>query len=236
MIESPGGGYAVEMWLSEDNTAGLLEKVEREVAAETAGARARGRTALTVEVHEGVARLAGRVSSWAEKLAARRGVMRVPGILGVDDSAVKVEPDATEARSDPQLVRMVRSALHWDGRVPHGCVRVSATDGRVTLSGTVDHDDHRTAAVDTVARLVGVRDLTNAIVVPPRPGPSHPLARIEEELLRGLGREARHVHVSVSETGVELTGRVSTLELRGAAERAVRRVLGDVVLAVRLNL
>ena len=235
MIESPRGGYAVEMWLSEDYAGGLQEAVEPELAAELESASARGRTAVTVEVHEGTARLAGSVGSWAEKVGARRAAMRVPGVTDVDDGAVDVRPDAAEARSDMELVHMTRSAINWDSRVHRSLVRVSVTDGRVTLEGAVDHDDERTAAGETVARLVGVREVANNIVVPPRLRPLNARARVQEALASALGREAKHVRVAVSESGVELTGRVSTLALRGEAERAVRRVLGDVPLLLQLH-
>jgi len=235
MIESPRGGYAVEMWLSEDYAGGLQEAVERELAAALESASARGRAALTVEVHERVARLAGTVGSWAEKVAARRAVMRVPGVTDVDDDATDVKPDAADARSDAELLHMVRSALSWDSRVPRRLVRASVTDGRVTLEGSVDHHDERAAAEETVARLVGVREVVNDIVVPPRLRPVHARARLQEAMASALGREAKHVRIDLSETSVELTGRVSTLALRGEAERAVRRVLGDVPLSLRFH-
>lgn len=235
MIDSPRGGYAVEMWLSEDYAGGLQEAVERELAAALESASGRGRTALTVEVHEGVARLAGRVSSWAEKVRARRAVMRVPGVAEVDDGAVAVTPDPAEDRSDAELVHMVGSALSWDSRVPRRRVRVSVTEGSVMLDGFVDHDDEREAAEETVARLVGVREVVNDIVVPPRPRPAHALTRLQEALSAALGREAKHLRVALSDSGVELTGRLSTLALRVEAERTVRRMLGDVPLTVQVH-
>jgi len=235
MTESVGGGYAVELWLAEDYADGLQGEVERELAAELESARVRGRTTLTVEVHEGFATLAGGVRSWAEKVAARHAVMRVPGVGGVDDRGVDVRPDAAETRSDTELVRMAQSALDWDSRVPYGAVRVGVTEARVRLAGVVDHEDERAAAVDAVARLSGVREVVNEIVVPPRARPPYALTRVEEELVRGLGREAKHVRVALSESGVELTGRVATLALRREAERAVRRVLGDVPLSLKIH-
>ena len=51
MTEAVGGGYAVELWLAEDYAGGLLEDVERALAAALESARARGRPTPTVEVH-----------------------------------------------------------------------------------------------------------------------------------------------------------------------------------------
>ena len=235
-MSEPRGGYAVEMWLTEDSTTGQLqEQAEREVGAALASERARNREALTVAVHERVARLAGTVGSWGEKLAARHAVMLVPRLVAVDDTAVTVDPPATDTRTDAQLAGMARSVLDWSWRVPRGAVHVDAANGRLTLTGTLDHVDERTAAVDAVAALAGVREVINDIFVPPRARPPHAASMIEEALDQALGRDARHVHVTLHDLGVRLTGRVATLAQRGAAEQAVRRVLGDVPLSLQFH-
>jgi len=235
MTEAVGGGYAVELWLAEDYAGGLQEDVERALAAALESARARGRSTPTVEVHEGRATLTGEVRCYADKVAARAAVMQVPGIHAIDDHAVTVQPRGTEVRSDPELARMARAALDADSRVPLGGVRVEAGQGRVILGGVLGHEDERAAAEDTVTPLVGVRGVVNEIVVPPRLHPPHTLTRVEEALRQALGREAAHVRVTLVEPGVELTGRLSTLALRDSAARAVRRVLGDVPLALKLH-
>ena len=235
MIESINGGYAVELWLSEDYAGGVQGSVEREVAAAFESARARGRPMPWVEVHEGRATLAGEVGSWMEKVTARRAVMRVAGVTAIDDSGVRVQPEGADVRSDGQLAVMARAALDGDGRVPYGAVRVEVQDGRITLDGVLAHEDERAAAEDAVTPLVGAREVVNKITVPPRPRPPHLFAGIEEGLRRALGRDAKHVRVALNETGFELTGRVSTLELQRVAERAVRRVLGDVPLTLKLH-
>lgn len=235
MTEAIGGGYAVELWLSQDYAGGLQEDVEREVAAALDLAYERGNARVSVEMHEGFATLTGEVRGWVEKVAARRAVMRVPGVTGIDDSGVDVSPAAADARSDKDLARMACLVLDWDSRVPRGAVAVAVKDARVTLTGAVDHEDARAAALDAVARLVGVREVESHIVVSPRERPVHPSVRLQEELQRALGREARHVRVDLSEAGVQLTGRVSTLALRDAAARAVRRVLGDVRVSLSLR-
>lgn len=235
MIETAGGGYAVELWLSEDYAGGLQGDVERELAVELESSRVRGRPTPIVEVHEGFATLTGEVRSWAEKAAAREAVMRVPGVTGVDVSGVAVQPDPAEARPDATLASLAQAALDADSRVTPGAVRAAAHDGCLTLAGTVGHEDERAAALDAVGRLIGVRDVVNAMVVPPRGRPAQLLTRVEAALRRELGREAKHVRVAAIDTSVEVTGRVPTLALRAAAARAVRRVLGDVAISLKLH-
>jgi osmotically-inducible protein OsmY len=66
--------------------------------------------------------------------------------------------------------------------------------------------------------------------VPPLPRPIHATDRVDEAIEHALGRDARHVRVSVTDAGVELKGWVRTLAQVAAAERAVRRMMGDVAL------
>jgi osmotically-inducible protein OsmY len=235
MIETARGGYAVELWLSEDYAGGLQGDVERELAAELESARARGHASPMVEVHEGFVTLTGEVRSWAEKTAARRAVMRVPGVTGVDDGGVEVKPDVVEAKPDATLASLAQAALDADSRVPPGTVRVEAHDGCLTLQGTVGHEDERAAALDAVGRLIGVREVVNAMVVPARGSPSRLLTRVDEAVRRALGREGKHVRVTATEAGVEVTGRVPTLALQAEAARAVRRVLGDVAISLKFH-
>jgi osmotically-inducible protein OsmY len=140
---------------------------------------------------------------------------------------------AAETRSDAQLAGMARSVLDWSWRIPRGAVRVDAADGQLTLSGTLDHDDERSAALEAVAGLAGVREVVDEMFVPPHSRTTQTLSLLTEALEGALNRDARHVHIVLEQVGVRLTGRVATLSQRAAAERAVRRVLGDVPLSMQ---
>lgn len=235
MTEAIGGGYAVELWLTHDYASGLQGDVDRELGAEMESARLRGRVGLTAQVEDGFAILTGQVRCWGEKVAARRAVMRVPGITAIDDRAVLVWPEAAESRTDSELMHMALAALAGDSRVPPAAVRVAVGEGRITLTGTLAHEDEREAAEQAVTFTVGAREVINAITVPARVRPPHPLTKLQEALERAVGREAKHVRVLMTDAGVELRGRLSSLALRGAAEAAVRRVLGDVPVALKLH-
>jgi hypothetical protein len=50
-----------------------------------------------------------------------------------------------------------------------------------------------------------------------------------------LRREARHVRIAARGAGVELSGRLPMLALREAVATAVRRVLGDVPIWLKLH-
>jgi osmotically-inducible protein OsmY len=216
------GGYAFELWMADGDLAAVQPAID--------GALAEAGVHVMTDTHEGVARLTGSVPSYAEKLAARAAVMSVPGIWRLDDEIV-VEPSRAERFlvDDDTLRHRIVMALAWDSRL-HGGVAVVVEEGCVTLGGTVASDAERQAVLEVVTRMHGVRDVFNTMEVPPLPRPIHATDRVEEAIEHALGRDARHVRVSVTDAGVELKGWVRTLAQVAAAERAVRRMLGDVAL------
>lgn len=220
MNESVNGGTAVELWLTNEQPA--LQGAVVEALAE-AGVH------VVATVREGVATLSGTVSSYAERLAARRAAMGVKHIWRVEDEMV-VELDPGVAGVDPSdatLQAMARASLAWDSRLPGG-LSASVENGRLTLDGMVNTDAEREAAFENVTRLRGVREVVNRITLRRAATLQHAVARLEDAIERHLGPAGKRVRVRLTEDGVALTGRVPSLADRAAAERAVRRVLGDV--------
>jgi osmotically-inducible protein OsmY len=225
--QQTSGGYAYELWMADDE----LKHVQPELEEALADAQVH----VMTETHDGVAMLWGTVGTYAEKLAAREAVKSVPGIWRIEDKIV-VEPSrvAQQVVDDTTLRHRIEMALAWDSRL-HGGVTVAVDDGRVTLGGTVRADAERDAVLDVVGRLHGVRGIVNEIAVMPVPQPLHIEERVEEAIKHVLGRDARHVHVVVTEEEIDLRGWVRTLAQSEAAERAVRRLMGDTPLANSLR-
>jgi osmotically-inducible protein OsmY len=71
-----------------------------------------------------------------------------------------VDPIPEGATNDPTLVSRVESELFKDGTVPKGEINIDATNGVVTLRGTIDGDKmagdivERTRAIEGVAEVV----------------------------------------------------------------------------------
>jgi hyperosmotically inducible protein len=101
-------------------------------------------------------------------------------------------------------------------------VVLTADHGAVTLSGTVQGDDQKALAEDTVVDLPGVTRVSNRIQVAPA-GPARSDATIAAELRHLLLVRA---HVSASSTQVEVSDGVVTL--RGTAEDAAQLDITEV--------
>lgn len=213
--------------------AGSRTSVFRTVSGPSSARLPSHREPVTVDVNEGIVRLAGAVSTYAEKVAVANITARVPRIQGIE-SHIVVAPTPEHAHSDASLLRMVASVLRWDSRVPPGRVSASVCDGIVTLTGIVTREEERAATEAAICRLVGVRGVVNRMVVPARQAGPAASTVVRRSIRRSLGRDARGVRVTVRDTSVELYGHVASPAVRQAAERAVRVALGDVRLDSRL--
>ena len=112
---------------------------------------------------DGVITLTGFVDNYAQKFSAEQAVKRVRGVRGVaNDIHVKVGDE----RSDAEIAKDAVHALQSHRNVP-GAVTVTVRDGFITLEGSVEWNDQRSAAESTVQHLKGVKGVSNAIYIRP---------------------------------------------------------------------
>jgi osmotically-inducible protein OsmY len=163
--------------------------------------------AIGVEVKDGIVTLAGHVGTYAEKLEAERTAMRVFGVkaLAVE---IDVRIPGISARTDADIARTVENVLQWTTYLPKDSVQIKVEGGRVTLSGEVNWEYQRKAAVDAVRYLMGVKGVSDLILI--KPAVSAPLVKadIEAALKRRAQRDSNNIAVSVKGHDVTLTGSV----------------------------
>lgn len=173
---------------------------------------------IGVAVENGIVHLSGRVSSYAQKIAAEAAVKRVKGVRGyVED--LEIRPQGA-GYSDVAIASRAANVLDWDATVPKDAVKVKVDGGIVTLSGQVDWQYQRTAAENGIRPLAGVRGVINQIRVKPVIQAGDIKRRIEDALERQAELEAGKIHVSVIGDKVRLDGKVRAWFERDIAERA----------------
>ena len=181
---------------------------------------------LDVAVHEGVVTLTGTVTSYAKKMAAQEAAHRVAEVLDVAND-IEVKPTREQIRTDTEIAEAVRGALKWDALVPDENITSDVSDGWVTLEGRVHALREREDAERVVRRLLGVRGLSNRIVVIPVKVKPHELrADIEAALERRADREAERIRVEVSDGTVDLWGRVHSWQERRAVVGSISHAPG----------
>jgi osmotically-inducible protein OsmY len=169
--------------------------------------------------------LSGSVRTFHEKDDAGTDTWRVRGVHDVKNELV-VDTDA-ERVLDNDLASAGRAGLDANGLVPKGSVTLAASDGWVTMTGTVAHGFQRAAAEHVVRHLRGLQGFTDNVTVEKQP-PKDLAERVSAALGRNGGLGADHIRVSGADGVVTLAGTVRTGADRQEAERAAWRTDGVV--------
>ncbi|HEY5075846.1 MAG TPA: BON domain-containing protein [Pyrinomonadaceae bacterium] len=191
---------------------------------------------IGVEVKNGVVTLAGHVSSYAEKHDAERAAQRVTGV-----KALAIEMDITLAgfskRNDTDIARSAGNVLEWTTYLPKDSVKVKAEGGWITLSGEVEWEYQRQAAVSAVRYLMGVIGVTDAITIKPKAlSESAVRSDIEATLKRRAHSDAEDISVKVQGADVTLSGIAHSWSERDLARHAawgtpgVRKVVDNMTI------
>ncbi|MGY2896683.1 BON domain-containing protein [Deinococcus sp. UYEF24] len=149
---------------------------------------------VAATVHHGMVTLSGSVSNFQERWAAERAVKRVYGVEGVNEELV-VTTLADVQQSDADLAAAARHALDWSATVPEKSVQLQVEGGWITLEGVVDWQFQRQDAHNLVARLLGVKGVSNLITLKPQVTPADIQNRIEAAFKRMGDPEAGRVEV-----------------------------------------
>ena len=147
--------------------------------------------------------LNGTVPSYPQYLEAATATQRVSGVKNVHNHLEVVLPDA-DYRDDAMLTTAANIT------VPDG-VEATASDGNLTLTGTVSYGAERTAAELAVAGLTGVRKVRDDIEISYDPDPMDVDLHVQEALARSaLVPDDSDVKASIDGSVITLTGHVRT--------------------------
>ena len=118
---------------------------------------------ITVKNINGDVALNGTVPSYPQYLEAAAATRRVAGVKKLQNHLEVVLP-TEDYRDDPTLTTMANNALTLNVAVPDG-VEATASNGNVTLTGTVGYGSERAAAEQAVTYLTGVRNVKDDIEI-----------------------------------------------------------------------
>jgi osmotically-inducible protein OsmY len=127
---------------------------------------------IGVAARDGVVTLTGHVPSFADKYIAIYAVESVAGVRAVADE-IEVKLPSSHERSDTDLAHAAVSVLAWNVKVPDEQVHVTVRDGWITVEGEVEWPYQREATERCLRNLIGVRGVTNLIVMKPERVPAH---------------------------------------------------------------
>jgi osmotically-inducible protein OsmY len=210
-------------------------QLQQDVMAELNWESAVHATEVGVQVKDGVVTLSGEVCSYAEKWAAEHAAQRVAGVKALA-VALQVKLPSLGRRSDSDIAHSVQNVLEWLGALPVDSVKAMVEGGWVTLTGSVEWQYQRHAAVDAVRPLLGVRGVTDQMALKPQASTTAVKADIEAALQRRALTDAQQVTVRVRGAEVTLGGTVHSWAERDLAKQAawsapgVHQVVDDMAL------
>jgi len=164
---------------------------------------------ISVKNLNGDVALNGTVPSYPQYLEAAAAARRVAGVTKLQNHLEVVLPPA-DYRDDAQLTTTANDALTLNVAVP-GTVEATASNGNLTLTGTVSYGAERTAAEQAVTYLTGVRNIRDDIDISTDADPIDVTASVQDALDRyALIPDDSDVTVDTDGNTVTLTGQVST--------------------------
>ena len=161
---------------------------------------------LSISVKDGIVSLRGSVPHYSERSAAEAAVQRVCGVRAVANE-LEVKILGMFEKTDEDVAKAAVSALEWNYQAPDN-VKVTVTNGWITLKGQADWEFERTAAYDAIRHLMGVKGVSNEISLKVKTQPSDIKTRIEEALKRSAETDAKNIRVSIDGSCVTLSGDV----------------------------
>ena len=157
--------------------------------------------------------LRGSAAKPAEATHALRIAYGVAGVRDVEDY-LRPRLPGVGRRHDARTEAAVIRALIADGALPAEAIHVSASDGAVTLRGSVEFPSQRDAAEDVAMRVPGVSQLRNQLSVWIAVSPNEVLERVTDAIgADGAGR----LTVTARDNVVTLSGTVGSAADRHAA-------------------
>jgi len=162
---------------------------------------------IGVAADHGVITLNGTVRTYSERWRAETVSKRVFGVEAVANEIEVKLPDRITP-DDANIAQRALSALDWNVAVPKGRVKVTVAQGWITLEGEVEWYYQKNAAEDAVRNLMGVRGITNAILLRPRLHAGEVKEKIEAALRRNAEIDAKHISVEAREGTIVLRGDV----------------------------
>ena len=192
-------------------------------------------TDISVRNMNGDVALNGTVPSYPQYLEAAAAAQRVAGVKNVHNHLeVMLLPD--DYRDDAMLTTAANNALIANVTVPDS-VEATASNGNLTLTGSVGYGSQRAAAEQAVSRLAGVRNVKDEIEIWIDADPAGVALLVQDALDRyALIADDSDVEVGTSGNTVALTGHVRTWAEHDAAVAAAWMASGVMDVADELQI
>ncbi|GEP51065.1 ornithine aminotransferase [Flavobacterium noncentrifugens] len=163
---------------------------------------------IGVMVKDGIVTLTGSVNSYAKKGEAEQAAKNVSGVKVVVEK-IEVILNSQTQKTDQEIAVEIVNAFKWHWDIPDGKVQVKVENGWVSLTGELEWNYQKEAAVKAVSVLIGVKGITNNIMI----------ITLSKDNIEKKGIEdaiKRNGHID--DSGIEVEVLNNTVTLRGIVD------------------
>ncbi len=113
----------------------------------------------------GTVLLRGAVETFPQRVAAAHDARDIEGVFEVIADDLRVHPPIGSRRTDDEIRAAALQRLIGDSRIRSTHIHLKVSHGHLTLTGFVRQQSESAAAVEDVANLTGLVDVTNRIEI-----------------------------------------------------------------------
>lgn len=173
---------------------------------------------IGVTVKDGIVTLTGVVDTYTKKSEAEDAAKNVAGVKAVIEN-IKIKFHSLSNKSSDDIANEILNAFKWSWEIPTDKIKIKVEDGWVTIDGEVKWNFQKEAANKAVNNLVGVKGVTNNIIIKTETHDDIEKKDIESALLRNWSINDKEIKVKVSGSKVTLNGTVHSLYQKDQAGR-----------------
>ena len=173
---------------------------------------------IGVTAKDGVVTLTGNVDSYTKKVEAETAAKNVAGVKAVAAN-INIHFESSFSKNDTEIANEIVSAWAWNWNVPDSKLKIKVENGWVTLEGEVEWNYEKEAAQKSAEKLIGVKGVTNNILIRSSYKDTVEELAIERAFRRSWSINDNDVIVHVDHNNVKLSGKVSSLYQKEEAGR-----------------
>jgi osmotically-inducible protein OsmY len=175
---------------------------------------------INAAVTDGTVTLTGSVDSYIKKITAEYVAQKIIGVKNVVEK-IQITFDHKNELSDTEIEAMISNTLKWNWGVSDKKLNISVLNGWVTIEGEQQWDYQKEAAKNAIINLIGVKGVTNNIILKSKVKDEIEKKDIQRALGRNWSMNNLDIQIKITGNMVTLTGTVHSFYQKYEAARIV---------------